>query len=158
MKRFNFFGKEKGENEKNLVPFSQGLMQLDDVFSSFFKDAFDIGFGLWDAPKKMALDVYEKGKNVVVKADLPGLDKKDIQISLDDGILRISADKKAEKEVKKENGYYHLERAYGRIERAVRLPRNLKESDIKASYQNGVLKIEIPRSENEPPKDQKIDI
>lgn len=84
MRRFDLFGKKNKENgAKDLVPF--GGFDIENIFDSFFNEPF--GFGLLKTPVKPELDVYEKGNNVVVKADLPGMDKKDIDIRLDNGSL-----------------------------------------------------------------------
>jgi len=89
------------------------------------------------------VDVLEKGNDIIVTADLPGVDKKDIKIDVRDNMLEISADIKAEKEQKEEEFYRH-ERSFSRFYRAVRLPAPVDESKAKATFNNGVLEISLP--------------
>ena len=93
------------------------------------------------------VDVLEKGNDIIVTADLPGVDKKDIKIDVRDNMLEISADRKTEKEQKEEEFYRH-ERSFNRFYRAVRLPASVDESKAKATFNNGVLEITLPVSEN----------
>ena len=89
------------------------------------------------------VDVLEKGNDIIVTADLPGVDKKDIKIDVRDNMLEISAEKKTEKEQKEEEFYRH-ERSFNRFYRAVRLPASVDESKAKATFNNGVLEIMLP--------------
>lgn len=162
MRRFrfgNFGNEEKPKASSEIVPF--GWFDVDNIFEGlfnlegFFKEP--IGFGLLGIARRPRLDIYEKDNKVVVKADLPGMDKKDINIRLEGDILTISGDKKLEREVKKDD-YYHVERSYGKIQRSVRLPHGLKEDQIKASYRDGVLTVEIPKSDEEVERGRSIEI
>ena len=86
---------------------------------------------------------------------MPGLDPKDIDISLSDGLLTIKGEKKQEREEKEEN--YHLaERSYGSFARSIRLPGEIQSDKIGASYKNGVLKVTLPKSEEAKKKEIKI--
>jgi len=109
--------------------------------------------GTW-AP---AVDIYETGDSFVVEAELPGLDPADIEVSVDDGILNLKGERKIEKEVKEEN-YHRVERAYGMFQRAVRLPADVDPDAIRAGYDNGVLKVSVPKTEPKKPKSIPIDI
>ena len=93
-----------------------------------------------------SLDVSETKENIVVKAEVPGIDAKDIDISLSNDLLTIKGKKEQEKEEKEEN-YHRVERSYGSFSRSVRLPREVHSDKIKASYKNGVLKITLPKAE-----------
>ena len=93
------------------------------------------------------VDVLEKGNDIIVTADLPGVDKKDIKIDVRDNMLEISADRKTEKEQKEEEFYRH-ERSFNRFYRAVRLPASVDESKAKATFNNGVLEVTLPISSN----------
>ena len=124
---------------------------------------------LWDAffegrPRKNTMeggewlpsvDVSETKNDLVVKAELPGMDPKDIDISLSDGLLTIRGEKKQEKEEKEEN-YHFIERSYGSFTRSVQLPREVKRENISASYKNGILKVVLPKSEEAKTKEVKI--
>ncbi|MCD6413985.1 MAG: Hsp20/alpha crystallin family protein [Elusimicrobia bacterium] len=125
------------------------LFELKDVFDRFFsrnlplaakskKDSLD---SFW-AP---AVDVYDKKDRIIVKAELPGVDKKDVKITVDDDILTISGETKREEEVK-EKDYYCSERIYGSFSRSVTLPVAVERDKVKASYKNGVLTIDLPKS------------
>jgi len=104
-----------------------------------------------------SLDVSETKNDVVVKAELPGMDPKEIDISLADGILSIKGEKKQEKEEKEEN-YHLIERSYGSFVRSVRLPREVQSDKINASYKNGILKVTLPKSEEAKKKEIKIKV
>jgi HSP20 family protein len=104
-----------------------------------------------------SLDVAETKNDIVVKAELPGLDPKDIDISLTDGLLTIKGEKKQEREEKEEN-YHLVERSYGTFTRSIRLPKEVKSDKINASYKEGVLKVVLPKSEGAKKKEVKIKV
>jgi HSP20 family protein len=94
-----------------------------------------------------SVDVIERGNDVVVTADMPGVDKSDIKINVRDGnILEVSAEKKTEKE-EKEKGFIRHERAYNRYYRSIRLPAPVDKNKAKATYNNGVLEITLPMTQ-----------
>ena len=103
------------------------------------------------------LDVAELKDRYEVKAELPGLDEKDIELTLEDGLLTISGEKKAETE-EKEKGYYLKECSYGSFSRSVRLPENISDDKIEAKFKKGVLTVKLPKKEILPPKARKIAI
>jgi len=103
------------------------------------------------------LDVAETKNEIVVKAEVPGLEPKDIDISLSDGLLTIKGEKKQEREEKEEN-YHLVERSYGSFARSIRLPNEVQSDKINASYKNGVLKIVLPKSEEAKKKEIKIKV
>jgi HSP20 family protein len=92
-----------------------------------------------------------------VKAEVPGLDPKDIDISLSDGLLTIKGEKKQEREEKEED-YHLVERSYGTFTRSIRLPKEVQRDKINASYKNGVLKVVLPKSEEAKKKEVKIKV
>jgi HSP20 family protein len=92
------------------------------------------------------VDVIDRDQDIVVTADLPGVDKNDICISVKDSTLEISAEKKVTQEHKDE-GYLRRERGYSRFYRAIRLPTYVDESTARASFNNGVLEITLPKAE-----------
>ncbi|MBP5344386.1 MAG: Hsp20/alpha crystallin family protein [Alphaproteobacteria bacterium] len=103
------------------------------------------------------LDVAELKDKFEIKAELPGMDEKDIELSLDDGLLTISGEKKAETE-EKDKGYYLKECSYGTFSRSIRLPDNIADDKIEAKFKKGVLTIDLPKKEVIPPKSRKIAI
>jgi HSP20 family protein len=92
-----------------------------------------------------SVDVSETKDALLVKAEVPGMDAKDIDISLSNDVLTIKGKKEQEKEEKEEN-YHRIERSYGSFTRSIRLPREVQSDKIKASYKNGVLTINLPKS------------
>ncbi len=90
------------------------------------------------------VDVYETDSEVVVKAELPGVKKEDIDVTIKENSLHIKAERKEEREDKTEN-VHRVERFYGRIERIVPLPVEVKPEEAKAEYKDGILEIRIPK-------------
>ena len=105
------------------------------------------GMGMWNP----AVDLYEKDDHFVIKAELPGVDKKDIAIDLKDRVLTLSGERSYENEVKEEN-YYRRERSYGTFQRAFTLPADVDSDKIKAEFKDGLLQIEVPKPEQQKPK------
>lgn len=104
-----------------------------------------------------SLDVAETKNELVVKAEVPGMDPKDIDISLSDGVLTIKGEKRQEKE-EKEADYHVAERSYGSFLRSVQLPKEVQSDKISASYKNGILRITLPKSEEAKKKEIKIKV
>lgn len=104
-----------------------------------------------------SLDISETKGDLVVKAELPGIDPKEIDISLNEGILTIKGEKRQEKE-EKEEGYHLVERNYGSFTRSIRLPREIQNEKISASYKDGVLRITLPKTEEAKKKEVKIKV
>ena len=107
----------------------------------------DTGMGMWNP----AVDLYEKDDHFVIKAELPGVDKKDIAIDLKDRVLTLSGERSSENEVKEEN-YYRRERSYGKFQRSFTLPADVDSDKIKAEFKDGLLQIEVPKPEKQKPK------
>jgi HSP20 family protein len=119
-------------------------------FGSLFDDFFSPSEGV-TANWHPVVDVYESDDAVVVKAELPGVDKKDVAVNLDGRILTLRGERSLEKEVKEEK-FYRRERVYGKFERHFTLPEAVDPESIKADFKDGVLKIEIPRPVQSKPK------
>ncbi len=137
------------------VDFERMRREMDRIWNSFFEGGMVRGEdgGEW----LPSLDVAETKNEFVVKAEVPGLDPKDIDISLSDGLLTIKGEKKQEKEEKEEN-YHLVERSYGSFTRSIRLPKEIQSDKINASYKNGVLKVVLPKSEEAKQKEIKIKV
>ena len=97
------------------------------------------------------VDIFDNDEKIVIKAELPGVDKKDIHVDVKDGILTLSGERSYENEVKEEN-YHRKERAFGKFSRSFALPDGLNPDKIDADYKDGVLKIEIPKPEEKKPR------
>lgn len=89
------------------------------------------------------MDVTETDKEIVVEAELPGIDEKDVSLALQDGILTIRGERKHERDEEKEN-YRMMERRYGSFQRSVQLPDAVDEDKVEATFNNGVLKVSLP--------------
>lgn len=109
--------------------------------------------GTW-AP---AVDIYKKGDSYILEAELPGLSKDDIELSVQDNVVTIRGKKEDKKEVKDED-YFCYERTYGEFYRNFELPAEIDANKVKATFTNGVLRAELPISESAKPKQIKIDI
>lgn len=115
---------------------------LDDFFGESVFESTDRDFpALW--PR---VDITEETDHYALHADLPGLDRKDVKITVENGVLRIEGEKKEEK--KREKGTYsHLERSYGQFSRSFTLPDGIDAEQIGAKMNNGVLELKLPKSE-----------
>ena len=124
-------------------PFSLFQRDMNRLFENFFdRDFLDAGNGF--SPQ---VDLSETEKEIIVKADIPGVEEKDLDISISNNILVIRGEKKSEKEEKKEN-YYRSERSYGSFQRSIQLPVKVEESKVDAVFKNGVLKITLPKDKS----------
>lgn len=101
------------------------------------------------------VDIFESENELVVKAELPGIDPKDVELNVENNVLSISGHRKLEFEDKKEN-YHRVERAYGSFSRSFSLPRLIDETKIEAEYKDGVLTVHIPKHEKAKPRQIKI--
>jgi HSP20 family protein len=104
-----------------------------------------------------AVDIYETAQELVVKADLPDVNAKDLDIRVENNILTIRGDRKFEKKVAEEN-YLRVERAYGAFSRSFSLANTVNSEAIKADYQDGVLTLTIPKREEAKPKQIKVNV
>ncbi len=103
------------------------------------------------------VDVFEEKDDIVVKAELPGMTKEDIEVSLTDHTLTIKGEKKKEEEVKEEN-YYRSERSYGSFVRTLELPTEVYADKVKATFKNGVLEVRVPKTEEAKTKEIKVKV
>jgi HSP20 family protein len=159
------------ENEKREVapwrPFSE-LARMERDMERMFEDFWTRPwFGLgWPrrfraleevAPRAPAIEIYEEKDDVVVKAELPGMKREDLELNISDNLLTIKGEKKKEEEVK-EKGYYYSERSYGSFTRTVEIPKDVQTDKVRASFKDGVLEIRIPKTEEAKRKEVKIKV
>lgn len=104
-----------------------------------------------------AVDLYEEKDDIVVKVELPGMDKDNIEVNLTDHTLTIKGKKKKEEEIKEEN-YYKSERSYGSFVRTLELPRDVHADKVKASFKNGILEVRLPKTEEAKAKEIKVKV
>jgi HSP20 family protein len=145
------------DNMTTLTPF-RGATTLQEQLNRLFNDAFERTAGesnltAW-AP---AVDIYESEHELVVKADLPDVDAKDLDIRVENNILTIRGERKFEKKIDQQN-YLRVERAYGAFSRSFSLANTVNSEAIKADYQNGVLTLSIPKRDEAKPKQIKVNV
>lgn len=118
--------------------------EMDRMFERWFGglELPDLGFETEWAP---ALDVSETKDAVTIKAEVPGIDAKDIEVTLEGQVLTIKGEKKEEKEEKEEH-YYRKERSYGAFARSIRLPASVEVGKVAATFKNGVLTVTLPKT------------
>ena len=104
-----------------------------------------------------AVDLYEEKDEVVAKAELPGMDMADIQVSISGRLLTIKGEKKKEEEIKEED-FYRSECSYGSFVRNVELPKEVQADKAQASFKNGVLEIRLPKSEEAKKRETKVKV
>jgi HSP20 family protein len=103
-----------------------------------------------------AVDIFETENEIVVQAELPGVDRKDISLHLENNVLTLKGERRFEKETKEEN-YHRIERAYGGFSRTFSIPATVDEEKIRADYRDGILKIALPKKEQVKPKQIRIE-
>jgi Molecular chaperone (small heat shock protein) len=102
-----------------------------------------------------AVDIYETENELVLTAELPGVEEKDVEIKIEDNTLTLKGERKFEKETKEEN-YHRIERAYGSFFRSFSLPNYIDQEKISAEYENGLLRIHMPKKSEVKPRKVKI--
>ncbi len=113
--------------------------------------------GLFAGSWAPAVDIYEDDQGIVLKADLPDMDPKDVEVRIEDNTLYLKGERKMEQEVN-ENNYHRIERSYGSFARSFVLPHTVSPEKIAADYKNGVLKITMPKREESKPKQIKVNV
>jgi HSP20 family protein len=139
------------------------MVTIQDRMNRIFDDAFranrgvggeeDYALAAW-AP---AVDIYEQEGNLVLKAELPGVDPKDVDVRVENNVLTLQGERKFDNEVKKEN-YHRVERAYGAFGRSFTLPTVVDTEKIKAEYKDGVLRVTLPKREEAKAKQISISV
>ena len=104
-----------------------------------------------------AVDLFEEKDDIVVKSELPGMGKDDIEVNLTDHTLTIKGEKKKEEEVKEEK-YYRSERSYGAFVRTLELPTDVHADKVKATFKNGILEVRVPKTEAAKSKEIKVKV
>lgn len=144
-------------------PFSLLHSEIDRLFDSFVGGTFP-SFRMPGIPAAGGngivtphVDVRENDKQIVVEAELPGIDEKDVSVSLQDGVLTIKGEKKFEQTEEKDD-YVSMERRYGSFQRAMRLPDTVDEDKVKADFSKGVLTVTLPKRPEAAKKEKKIEI
>lgn len=133
----------------DLVPMRRSLLSLMpqmDLFDRFFDELSLPSFFGEERILAPAFDISETEKEYVITGEIPGIDVKDLDVTLSDGRLTIKGEKKQEKEEKDEN-YHRVERHYGSFQRSFGIPENIETDKLEATYKDGILKLTLPKSE-----------
>jgi len=132
--------------------FPAGLRLFQDSINRLFSDD-----GVKARPWSPAVDIVETENELVLKADVPGVELKDIDIQLENGTLTVKGERKFEKE-EKGKGFHRMERSYGSFVRYFTLPDTVDADHVKAAYEAGVLTITLPKKEVAKPKAIKVQV
>jgi HSP20 family protein len=136
-----------------------GLSTLHDQVNRLFNETMFRGPGEGAALTTWApaVDIYETPNELVVKADLPDVNEKDIDVRVENNLLTISGERKFEKNISEDN-YLRVERSYGAFSRSFSLPNTVNAESINAEYKNGVLTVKVPKREESKPRQVKVNI
>jgi HSP20 family protein len=140
----------------------RNLLATEREFDRIFREAFsplvsereaELSTRAW-AP---AVDIFETENNIVLKAELPGVEPKDVEVRVEDNTLYLKGERKFEKETKEEN-YHRIERSYGSFARSFALPNSIDAEKVAAEYKDGLLTLTLPKREEAKPKTIKINV
>lgn len=151
----------KAEPVRQLSPFEE----MEKRFEEFFRRPFSLLGPSWLPRLRMpeleelspTVDIFEDAGDVVVKAELPGMKKDEIDVKLTEGAITISGEKKKEEKVEKKN-YYRLERSFGSFSRSFNLPAEVQTDKARAQFKDGILEVRIPKTEEAKQKEKKVAI
>ena len=136
------------------------LLTTQKEFDRLFKEAFspmhgetEVSTRSWAPP----VDIYETEDAIVLKAELPGMDPKDVEVRVEDNTLYLKGERNFEKDVKEQN-YHRVERSYGTFTRTFSLPNSVDADKVAANYKDGVLTLTMPKKEEAKPKTIKIEV
>ena len=137
---------EKWEPFRDLMAMQDRMTRLiDETLSRIWKE--DVAREVWSPP----VDILERGNEIVLKVDLPGVSQEEIDIRVEENSLTIQGERRLLKETSEEN-YIQIERPYGTFRRTFNIPRMIRQERIKASYKDGVLTIVLPRRQEPQPR------
>lgn len=137
------------------------LISMQDKMSRLFEDSFlrsvngeeVVAQGTWSP----VVDIYEKEDSIVLKAEVPGLEKDDISVVIEENVLTIKGEKKQENEVA-DDKFHRVERTYGSFQRSFTLPKTVDREKLVAEYKNGVLVITLPKVPEAKPKQIEVSV
>ncbi|HEY1406459.1 MAG TPA: Hsp20/alpha crystallin family protein [Spirochaetota bacterium] len=138
----------KRELQKHSSPFEEMERMFNDFFQQrFFAPSWMPRFKFPELDDvSTSVDMFEEGDNLVIKAELPGMKKEDINVDLKDDVITISGEKKSEEKTERKD-FHRVERTFGSFTRRLRLPVEIKADKVEASFKDGVLEIKMPKSE-----------
>jgi HSP20 family protein len=113
----------------------------------------DLKEGVWQPP----VDIYEDEQSVVIKAEVPDVDQKDIEVRIENNTLTLKGERKHSSEIKKEN-YYRVERYFGQFQRSFSLPQSIDQDKVEATCDKGILTITLPKCEDVKPRQISVEV
>jgi len=142
-------------------PFND-LVKLQERMNRLFEDSMrrsgaETGEGLASGAWTPAVDIFETAESVVLVADLPGVEMKDIELRVENNSLTLRGERRMKTDVRQEN-YHRIERAYGTFYRSFTLPSTIDQENIKAEHRNGILEVVLPKSEGAKPKRIQVEV
>ena len=145
--------------DRDLFPVDvfRDLIDVRDTFDRFFSNIFPAKRTSPASVWVPAIEMYDKKDKIIVKAEVPGVDKKDIKLTVEDDVLTISGETKREEETK-ESDYYSCERVYGAFSRSIALPTAADREKVKATLKDGILTVELPKLKGAQEKAKEIPI
>ncbi len=155
--------KELAQMEPSRVPST--FEEMEHWFDNLFKREMSLFGRPWWPRSRFAemedispsADIFRDGNDIVVKAEVPGMDKKDLDVVISEDKITVSGEKKKEEKVERKD-YYRFERSEGSFTRSFRLPEDVQTGKAKATFKNGVLEVRIPMSEAAKKKGKKLEI
>ncbi len=137
------------------------LMSIQDRMNRMFDEAFGEGRSEREAPLEgswtPAVDIYEMDGDIVIKAELPGIDPASVDLRLENTVLTLKGERKFDDSVAREN-HHRIERAYGVFSRSFTLPSDVDHDRITADYRDGILRVRMPKREDSKPKSIRISV
>lgn len=109
--------------------------------------------GAWQPP----VDIYEDGESVTIKAEIPDVEQKDVEVKIEDNTLVIRGERKQDMSLKREN-YHRIERYFGSFQRSFALPLTIDQENVKADYDKGILTVILPKKDGEREKKIKVEV
>lgn len=160
--------KEEKEGKLTVRKPSSELFRMERLFDDFVRRPWASPWFSMDFPRRLrfweeqefktpAVEMYEEKDDLVVKAELPGMKKEDLEINVTENLLTIRGEKKKEEKIE-EKGTYYSERSYGSFERCIEIPRDVQTEKAQASFKDGVLEIRLPKTEEAKRKEVQIKV
>jgi HSP20 family protein len=153
----------KGGLKMALIRWSptRGMVGIQDEMNRLFNDFLssapgenaESGLSYWGP----SVDISENDDEILLEAEVPGMNRDDIKITIQDNVLTLKGEKKQQAE-KKGTNYHRIERSYGSFERSFSLPTSVQADQVKANYQNGILHVKLPKSEEAKPKEISVSV
>ena len=139
-------------------PFRDIQSEMNRLFDSFLgrptTAASPTGSRVW----MPVVDMYETNDDLVMNFELAGVREKDISLSITGDVLTVKGERQFDQQLNDDDHYFHMERAYGKFERSIRLPMPVQAGRVRAVYRDGVLEVSLPKTEEVRPKEIKIDV